>query len=139
VLGRLATHPRHLDHAELGRLVRGEQQRFWATHLYSTWQHARIAGALTPLVLIVLLVALTQRIQRLGHVEYLFVSGLSLGFAFFIFSGVSLAMGEVGILPPPIAGWAPPLCFLAIAGAIAFWHEEARVPAAAPEGGDRRR
>ena len=130
LLQRLGTHPRNLSFAQLHRLVSGEDQGLWARHLYETWLQAKLSVGLTPIVIFFLVVALALRFQRTGHVEFLFVAGLALGFAFFIFSGVSLAMGEVGMLPPIVAGWAPLLCFAAIAGAIAFWFEETRVPAA---------
>jgi len=84
---------------------------------------ALFAACFTPLLLLLLVVALAQRFQRTGHVEFLFIGSISLGFGFFIINGISLAMGEVGLLPPFLAGWAPLGIFLAIAGSVAFWHE----------------
>lgn len=123
-LSRLGVHPRYLSFAELGRLVSGEQQRFWPAHLYATWQHGRLAGIVMPLVLITLIAALSEWSQQPGRVDRLYFSGLLIGFFYFMFNGVSLTMGEVGVVPPFIAGWGPPLCLTAIAGAIAFWQED---------------
>ena len=78
---------------------------------------------MVPLLMIFLVVALSQRFQRTGRTEFLFLAGLALGFAFFISNGIGLAMGEVGLLPPFIAGWAATAGFAAIAGAIAFSRE----------------
>ena len=53
----------------------------------------------------------------------MFLGGLGLGFAFFISNGVGLALGEVGLLPPIVAGWAAIFVFTAIIGALAFSRE----------------
>ena len=66
--------------------------------------------------------------------------GIAIGFAFFILDRASLAIGEAGLVPPSIAGWAPSLALAAIAvigveyGLLAFvvglsitgWVETAR-------------
>ncbi len=51
------------------------------------------------------------------------LGALVLGFAFFISNGIGLALGEVGLVPPVIAGWAAIVGFSAVTGAIAFSRE----------------
>src|SRR3546814_14490203 len=68
------------------------------------------------------------RSQRHRHVELLFLFGAAIGFAFFIFTGVTLAMGEVGLLPPLLAAAIPLATLTAVAGSVIYWHELKRRP-----------
>ena len=116
----LTIHPRDLAFHRLFGFVSADVQGLWAPHLYQTWLQVKLATCFVPLLMIILVVTLSQRFQRTRRTEYLFLGGLALGFAFFISNGIGLAMGEVGLLPPVIAGWAATAGFAAITGAIAF-------------------
>ena len=122
-IGELAIHPRDLAFHRLFSFVMVEAHGSWAPHLYETWLQVKVAVCFIPLLMIFLVVALSQRFQRTGRTEFLFLGGLALGFAFFISNGIGLALGEVGLLPPVIAGWAATAAFAAITGAIAFSRE----------------
>lgn len=119
----LTLHPRELAFNRLLGFVRAEAHGLWAPHLYRLWLQERLAVCFVPLLMICIVVALSQRFQRTGRTEFLFLVGLALGFAFFITNGIGLAMGEVGLLPPVVAAWAAIAGFAAIAGAIAFSRE----------------
>ena len=134
-LASLTTHPRQLSYGDLLRFSKGEAQGLWPAHLYGTWVQEKLAICLMPLLMIFLIIALAQRFQRTGHIEFLFISGITIGFAFFIFNGIGLALGEVGFLPPLVAGWGPLVIFATIAASIAFWHESHDVPGSAPSAG----
>jgi len=122
-IDELTIHPRDIAFHRLFGFVRADAHGLWPPHLYQTWLQAKVAVCFVPLLMILLVVALSQRFQRTGHTGYLFLGGLALGFAFFISNGIGLAMGEVGLLPPLIAGWAATAGFAAITGAIAFSRE----------------
>lgn len=122
-LEELTIHPRDLSFRRLFSFVRAEAHGSWAPHLYETWLQVKVAVCFVPLLMLFLVVALSQKFQRTGRTEFLFLVGLALGFAFFIFNGIGLAMGEVGLLPPFLAGWAAIAGFTAIIGAIAFSRE----------------
>lgn len=119
----LTIHPRNLAFHRLFGFVSADAHGSWAPHLYKTWLQVKVAVCFIPLLMMFLVVTLSQRFQRTGRTEYLFLVGLALGFAFFISNGIGLAMGEVGLLPPVIAGWAATVGFVAIIGAIAFSRE----------------
>ena len=129
-LASLTTHPRQLSYGDLLRFSKGEAQGLWPAHLYGTWVQEKLAICLMPLLMIFLIIALAQRFQRTGHIEFLFISGIATGFTFFIFNGIGLALGEVGVLPPLVAGWGPLVIFATIAASIAFWYETHDVPGA---------
>jgi lipopolysaccharide export system permease protein len=128
-LDHLSTHPRHLSFGQTRRFANGDGQGTWAPYLYRTWLYEKLTACLVPLLMLLVSAALAQQTQRHGHVELLFLFGAALGFAFFIFNGITLAMGEVGLLPPLLAAFIPILVMLAVAGSIIYWHELKRRPA----------
>lgn len=128
-LGRLNTHPRHLSFDQTWRFAGGDGQGTWAPYLYRTWLYEKLTICLVPLLMLLVAAALAQQTQRHGHVELLFLYGTALGFAFFIFNGITLAMGEVGLLPPLLAALAPLVVMAAVAGSIIYWRELKRRPA----------
>jgi lipopolysaccharide export system permease protein len=128
-LARLSAHPRHLAFDQVRRFAGGDGQGTFAPYLYQTWLYEKFTACLVPLLMLLLSAALAQQTQRGQHLGWLFLSGAAIGFAFFIFNGVTLAMGEVGLVPPLLASAVPLLAFAAVAGTVIFWHELKRHPA----------
>jgi lipopolysaccharide export system permease protein len=128
-LRHLAAHPRHLSFDQIRRFADGDGQGTWAPYLYQTWLYEKLTTCLVPLLMLLLSAALAQQTQRAGRLELLFLGGAAIGFAFFIFNGVTLAMGEVGLLPPLLASLAPLVAFTAVAGSFIYWNELKRRPA----------
>ncbi|MCZ6605326.1 MAG: LptF/LptG family permease [Alphaproteobacteria bacterium] len=120
---RLTVHPKDLSFAELIDIIGSDRRGYWLPHFYVTWLNVKMAAAVAPAMMLFLIVALAQRFQRTGHIELLFFGGLSYGFGFFILNGIGVAMGESGLLPPIIAGWAPVFAFGFVIAAIALWRE----------------
>ncbi len=127
-----SSHPGELSMLQLGSLSRQEGRGAWPRHLYRTWLQHRLAGFLTPMLMMLLAVALSQRYQRSGGLGMLFTVGIACGFAYFILNGVTLALGEVRLLPAFVAGWVPTLILACIAGGIAFHQEKHKAPRAEP-------
>jgi lipopolysaccharide export system permease protein len=122
-LALLSSDQADLSLAELMQLIenRGYGQR--PTELFQTWLHGRLSLALGPLLVLCLVVALSQRFRRTGDFTRLLLLGMTIGFAFFVLDGATLAMGEAGLLPPWFAGWAAKLALLLLTGAIALQRE----------------
>ncbi len=93
------------------------------THVYETWRHKRLSTLVTSALMLMIAIPLAGRFQRGGGLGLMFAFGIAMGFGFFIFDGISLTMGELGILPPWFAAWTPVLVFATAAGAIAFRRE----------------
>lgn len=127
-LRQLSTHPRYLSFDQISRFAEGDGQGTWAPYLYRTWLYEKVSTSLVPLLMLLLAAALAQQSQRAGRLEFLFLGGVAAGFAFFIFNGVTLAMGEVGLLPPLASSTIPALAFTALAVSIIYWHELKRRP-----------
>lgn len=122
-LALLSSDKTDLTTAELVELIenRGYGQR--PTELFQTWLHSRLSLTVGPLLIICLVVALSQRFRRTGDFTRLLFLGMTIGFAFFILDGATLAMGEAGLLPPWFAGWGAKLALLLLTGAIALQRE----------------
>jgi len=63
-------------------------------------------------------------LARSGQVLIRAVTGMALGFAYFVADNFSLAMGNAGAYPPVVAAWAPFLLFLLIGETVLVRTEE---------------
>jgi len=63
-------------------------------------------------------------LARSGQLLLRAVTGMALGFAFFVADNFSLAMGNFGAYPPLVAAWAPFLLFLLIGETVLIRTEE---------------
>lgn len=110
----VARPARELALGDLWDLLQSDGYGQRPRELYATWVHARIAQFFTAPLVLCLAFALGQGWRRTGELTRLTLSGLAIGFAFFILDGASVALGEVGFLPPYLAAWAPPLLLASI-------------------------
>ncbi len=92
-------------------------------YVYETWQHKRITLFFVSLLMVLISVPLSVRFRRGGGLGQMFAIGVALGFAFFIFEGISMTMGELGLVPPWMAAWMPLMVFAGAATAIAISQE----------------
>jgi lipopolysaccharide export system permease protein len=109
---------RELPILEINRLIDDEGYGQRPTDLYRTWFQYRIASAIVPILMIMLVVSLAQRFRRTGTFARLMIYSISIGFTFFVFDGASLAMGEASVVPPWISAWSPGLALAALIGSF---------------------
>ncbi len=119
----LLSPPRELSLGGLLRLYGDAVRGNWAPELYGTWAYARVADCLVPFLVLILSVVLARQSQRAGNAAILLLGGVIIGFGFFIFNGVTLAMGEAGLLPPLLAAGIPPSVLAIIAATGSVWRE----------------
>ncbi len=91
--------------------------------LYKTWLHKRLTPILISIVMVGLCVPLAARFRRGGGLGLLFAVGIGLGFAFFVFDGIALSVGELGFVTPWLAAWTPVLAFAALAAYLTLQTE----------------
>jgi lipopolysaccharide export system permease protein len=84
----------------------------------------KISGPLSTLLMPLLAAVSAFGLARSGQVLLRAVTGMALGFAYFVFDNLSLAMGNAGTYPPLIAAWAPFLLFLLIGETVLIRTEE---------------
>jgi lipopolysaccharide export system permease protein len=107
----------------------GNQPNF----LYELWLHKKIAGPIGTIIIIMLVVPLVQRFERLSNQFLTFLIGLSVGFLYVAFDAMLVALGEAGLLPPILAAWTSTLVLLSTVGSILFERELMRAPATLDE------
>lgn len=98
---------RELSLADLALLIEREGFGQRPLSLSRTWLQYRIAAAVNAPLLIFLVVASVQTFRRNTAISRLLLLTVGIGFAFFAFDNLSLALGETGFLPPWFAAWGP--------------------------------
>jgi lipopolysaccharide export system permease protein len=84
----------------------------------------KISGPLSTLLMPLLAAVAAFGLARSGQVLLRAVTGMALGFAYFVADNFSLAMGNAGAYPPLVAAWAPFLLFLLIGETVLVRTEE---------------
>jgi lipopolysaccharide export system permease protein len=84
----------------------------------------KISGPVSTLLMPLLAAVAAFGLARSGQVMMRAVTGMALGFAYFVADNFSLAMGNAGAYPPWIAAWAPFILFLLIGETVLVRTEE---------------
>ena len=86
-------------------------------YVYEVQFHHRLTLFVLPMLLIAVCIPLATRFRRHGVAAPLLLAGVSIGFGFFLFDGLSQTLGEIGLVPAWLAGWMPAatLALLALA------------------------
>ena len=103
--------PEEMSLSGLDYFIRNAGFGIRPAHVYETWWHQRLTLFLSAWLMIVICVPLAAKFRRGGGIGIMFAIGVLLGFVFFVFDGISVTLGELGVLPPWIAAWLPVLLF----------------------------
>jgi lipopolysaccharide export system permease protein len=68
--------------------------------------------------------AFSLRLMRLGGLAVLTTAGVALGFVIFFFNELCGALGKADVIPPVLAGWAPPILALLSAFTLLCYTED---------------
>ncbi len=109
--GSRSGDPEEMSMSDISFFIKNRGFGIRPTYVYQSWWHKRIAATLASLVLMSLCVPLATSFRRGGGLGMMFAGGIGLGFLFFIADGIFLTTGEIGILPPWLASWAPNMAF----------------------------
>lgn len=132
-LAHLSVEPRELNLLEMRSLVSNHAFGQRRTELYETWFHQRLAAALVPLLMIALVISLGQYLQARRSIARIFIAAVAISFGYLVFARATLAMGELGVLPPWLAAWGPAIAFASLVGSVLFFRDSGRqLPAGAP-------
>ncbi|MFO1034689.1 MAG: LptF/LptG family permease [Hyphomicrobiales bacterium] len=111
--GSRSGDPEEMSFGDLSYFISNNGFGIRPAFVYQTWLHKRLTAFVISLVMLAICLPLTARFRRGGGLGFLFMAGVALGFAFFVFDGISLSMGELGFIAPWLAAWAPVLIFAA--------------------------
>lgn len=115
-LNRTSLDPEFLSLRQLHLLAERTQREGYDATRLRVLLHDKITQPITTLAAILLAFPFTLRIHRRGGVTRSLLLGLLLGFALFVLTDLSKALGLGGRLPPMLAAWAPVLFFTGIGG-----------------------
>ena len=87
-------------------------------YVYQVQLHHRLTLFFLPMLLIAVCIPLATRFRRHGVAGPLLLAGLAIGFGFFLFDGLSQTLGEIGLVPPWLAGWMPAVILALLALAL---------------------
>jgi len=118
ITGARSGDPEEMSIVALSYFIKNAGFGIRPKHVYTTWLNKRIASFFSVTLMILIAVPLAHRFRRGGGLGVLFMIGVAAGFAYFIFDGIALTMGELGMLPPWLAAWAPIVAFTAASGTL---------------------
>lgn len=84
----------------------------------------KLSGPLSAVLMPLLAGVAAFGLARSGQLFLRAVTGMALGFAYFVADNFALAMGNLGAYPPLLAAWAPFLLFLLVGEAVLIRTEE---------------
>ncbi|HEX8640779.1 MAG TPA: LPS export ABC transporter permease LptG [Allosphingosinicella sp.] len=84
----------------------------------------KVAGPLSTVLMPLLAAIAAFGLARSGQLFIRAVTGMALGFAYFVADNFALAMGNFGAYPPFLAAWGPFLLFLLVGEAVLIRTEE---------------
>lgn len=114
----IASEIRDLRSRQLLQLIRNAGYGQRPAYRYRTWLQARLAATVVPALMIFLAIALAQRFRRTGGFSTLLLGGIGIGFGFLALDGITLAMGEAGLVPSWFAAWGAKAALLCLTGAF---------------------
>jgi lipopolysaccharide export system permease protein len=111
----LITNPPEMPLLDLLHVVRHPELGSQPAYRYETRLHERLAGPVTTAMLLFLTVALARPPHGRASQGLLVAAGLGAGFVLWTFDGLVLNFGDLGLIPPVLAAWAPVAVIAAIA------------------------
>ncbi len=115
-MGTRSGDPEEMSSGDLEYFIDNSGFGIRPTQVYETWLMKRFTGIITALLMIAIAIPLAVRFKRGGGLGVMFAIGVGLGFTFFILDGLSVTLGELGMVPPWMAAWMPALIFGSMAG-----------------------
>lgn len=115
----LSERPEGLSLGQIASYAFGEKTGPRPDYFYSTWFFRRLIIPVSSFLMILLAAPVSQNLQnRNRNLVYGIASGFALGFLYFIADGLSLSLGESGVLPPILAASIPIFVFGSVGGLV---------------------
>jgi lipopolysaccharide export system permease protein len=127
LLASVLADPRETPLVQLVRAIRAPGLGTRPSYRYKLWLQARLAAPVTTVAMILIVVALARPLSGRAAQGWLIALGVAVGFVCWTFAGLVLTIGDLGLLPPALAAWAPAGVFAA--GAVSLLLQQERRPA----------
>jgi lipopolysaccharide export system permease protein len=122
--GARSGDPEEMSSADLRYFINNAGFGIRPAYVYQTWWNKRLTLFLSTFMLLAITVPLASTFRRGGGIGIFFAIGVGIGFLFFILDGITLTLGEIGIVPAWMAAWIPIFAFSALAATLVFRAEE---------------
>jgi lipopolysaccharide export system permease protein len=122
--GARSGDPEEMSAADLAYFIDNQGFGMRPAYVYETWWNKRAALFLSTFILIGVTVPLASTFRRGGGIGVFFAIGVGIGFLFFILDGITLTLGEIGMVPAWMAAWVPILAFSGLALTLVFRADE---------------
>ena len=122
--GSRSGDPEEMSAADLRYFIANKGFGIRPPYVYETWWNKRLTLFFSAFAMLALCVPLASRFRRGGGIGIFFAVGVGIGFVYFVLDGVSLTLGEIGLVPAWIAAWAPLVAFSALGATLVFRAEE---------------
>jgi len=129
----LTVNPKHANFIDLRRSIKKLKEEGLPTARLEASYYQKFAGPAAALLMPLLAAIAAFGVQRAGTLFVRLITGLALGFTYFVADNFMLAMGEFGVAPPFLAAWAPFFLFLLVGYAVLFNTEEGNVGRRSPK------
>ncbi len=133
LLASFLADPRETPFAQLLRAIRAPGLGTQPSYRYKLWLQERLAAPVTTVAMILIIVALARPVSGRRAQGWLIAFGVAVGFVCWTFDGLVLTFGDLGLLPPALAAWAPFAVFAASATSLLLQQERRPAAGAWPE------
>jgi lipopolysaccharide export system permease protein len=116
--------PEEMSSADLGYFIENAGFGIRPAYVYQTWWNKRLTMFFSTFIMLAIAVPLASTFRRGGGIGIFFALGVGIGFLFFLLDGITLTLGEVGIIPAWMSAWIPIFAFSALATTLVFRAEE---------------
>jgi len=110
--------PEELSYMALRRRINDLTRKGIDASNYMVDLHMKLAVPFASLVFACVAVPLAGRVQRHPSVAAILLTGLILGFAYWVILGLTKSLGQSGVLPAVVAAWASNVVFCLLGGAL---------------------
>jgi lipopolysaccharide export system permease protein len=114
----LITNPPDMPLFQLVRVIRHPELGSQPAYRYETGLHERVAGPVTTAMLLLLTVAVARPPRGRATQGALIAIGIGGGFLLWVFDGLVLNFGDLGLVPPILAAWTPAAVIAALAASV---------------------
>lgn len=119
----LAAHPAELPISAIRVLENSPGASPKPDFFYTLWVHRKYASAISGGVLLLLAAPFASRLARGRSLAVPLVSGLVVGFIYFVFENLATAAAESGAIGPVAGAWGPPIILVLLIVALTAFQE----------------
>lgn len=109
---------------ELPHFIQTAEAAGFSARRYEIYFHQLLATPALLCTMVLVAAAFSMRVTRMGGLLQMVLGGIFSGFLVYFLGNLAIALGLSGILPAPLAAWAPPVVVTLLGLAVLFHLED---------------